>query len=191
MKKILCALPKLVLTLALAGCCANDVCMCNDQFADALYFRFDYNSLGTNSFTASDIDTVMLYRTNIINPNPVKVGATVSTTDSVLITRPIVSGIIRQDELVINNAAPFASAGGTIKLTAYTYRIVVRPNRKRKYTYQVSNIKLTGQYKADGCCTCYENTSKQFDLTANGVSTTQVVTESMGQRKVVPLTRYP
>ena len=65
-------LPALATCLALASCCANDTCNCQDELADALFFRFNYTrkrqldaSGKTIGFNASDVDTIRVSRTNI------------------------------------------------------------------------------------------------------------------------------
>jgi hypothetical protein len=219
MKKILCAIPGLLMLLALAGCCANDICNCPDSgLADALQFRFNYTphrqisggkSIG---FNASDVDTFRIYRTSL---NINKLPNFVATTDSLTIGRPLIvtaSGdtliadtlrvpstgggrrtLEGQDIVVINNAAPFPSSGGA-KLSAYTYRIsLIRNrsgNRKPTYSYYLTRITLTGGYEANGCCSCYRNTGKAFTLgVGNPIDTTRVVVIAYDTAKVAELTR--
>jgi hypothetical protein len=193
MKKILCSILGLMILLALAGCCANDICLCADTgLADALQFRFNYTTHRQTSggkfisFNASDVDTLRIYRTarNIKN-----ISNFVAITDSVTIGRPLIvnpagdtlisttslvtssSGVADtlkgQDIVVINNAAPFPASGGA-KLNAYTYRIALirnrSKNRKPTYSYYLTNVFVNGFYEANGCCTCYRNTGKAFTL---------------------------
>jgi len=183
--------------LALSGCCANDVCACGDAFADALYFRFQ--TAGPNRFWYRDIDTLYISRTthpSTTGTNPI----TTPVTDSVMRVQPLTitaSGDTSmagpQSDIIINNATPFASAGGNIKLSAYDYHISTRRITKAgvvRYSFLINNIKLTGRYNATGCCTCYENTSKQFDLTdLKHVVTTQVVTDQNGVKVTTLLTK--
>jgi hypothetical protein len=144
--------------LALAGCCANDTCNCQDALADALSFRFNYTphrQRGANnrfsSFNAQDIDTIRIYRQSIIPPTLRDTIGFIRQTDSITVVRQldtrtspgdtliatqvlstsannITTTLQNQDLIVINNASPFATRG-TTKLDAYTYRIGVLRSR--------------------------------------------------------------
>lgn len=173
-KKTLRRLPALATCLALAGCCANDTCLCNDAQADALLFSFKIGS-GTGDFLATDVDTLLV--TRITKPDP-RTNGKVSR-ETKLLTYSLTSNSL--GSFVINNAAPFASAGGTTKLKDYDYRIVaVRTDQVAgrkvisRFVFKVDSIKLAGDYKANGCCTCYENSGKKFEFNpvANDTSTT-------------------
>jgi hypothetical protein len=192
MKKILCSIPGLLLLLALAGCCANDVCICQDELADALFFTPRIG--GANGFQANQVDTLFIVRIprpTAAVPSPVK--------DSVLRILPLGTNgtTLTQDSVVaINNAAPFAASGG-VKLDAYTYQITAyqyskaAPNGIRyRYTFKIDNIKLAGQYVANGCCTCYQNTGKQFNLSSNlsAAVQTKIVTAPVAKPIITPLT---
>lgn len=168
--------------LALAGCCANDTCLCQDELADALFFSFQIG--GTGGFLATDVDTLLV--TRITHPDP-KTNALPSR-ETKLLTLPLTSNglSLKRDSLIINNAAPFASAGSTTKLDAYDYRIVaVRTDQVAgrkvvsRYIFKVNNIVLAGDYKADGCCTCYENSGKSFSFNAVANDTTNVVSKDV------------
>lgn len=167
MKKILCSIPVLAMLLALAGCCANDTCNCEDELADALFFTFRIG--GPNGFQAAQVDTLFIVRIprpTAAVPRPVK--------DSILRVLPLGNGgtTLTQDSLIsINNASPFALSGGATKLTAYDYEInayqTISANGTRtvrRQSFKITNAQLAGQYDANGCCTCYINTGKQFDL---------------------------
>jgi len=194
MKKILCSIPVLLLLLALAGCCANDICICQDELADALFFTFRIG--GANGFQANQVDSLFIVRI----PHPTT-AVPKPTRDSVLRILPLAANgnMLTQDSIIsINNAAPFAASGG-LKLDAYDYQITAyqysktAPNGIRyRYTFKVANIKLTGQYNANGCCTCYQNTSKQFDLSSNlikpTITQTKVVTAPVAKPIITPLT---
>lgn len=165
--------------LALAGCCANDVCICNDALADALSFKFELG--GATGFRPSQIDTFWIVRITYPLANaPV---GTMIVKDSVLRVLPLVISASGDttiapgpnttdlNSIVINNAAPFASAGSTTKLNAYDYRISAYQaisqggtHTVKRISYLINNIKLAGQNDSRGCCSCYSNTLKQFDL---------------------------
>ncbi|MBJ6145630.1 hypothetical protein [Hymenobacter sp. BT559] len=221
MKKILCSIPGLLLLLALAGCCANDICVCADTgLADALQFKFNYTTHRQVSggkfvsFNASDVDTLRIYRTSL---NPSKLPNFVATTDSVTIGRPLyinakgdtlisdtlrvtsangeTNKIGRQNIVVINNSTPFPASGGN-KLDAYTYRIsLIRNrsgNRKPTYSYYLTNIFIAGEDEANGCCTCYRNTGKAFTLgIGNPANTTRVTVVAYDTASIKELTRLP
>ncbi|TVT43630.1 hypothetical protein FNT36_05975 [Hymenobacter setariae] len=193
MKKILCSIPGLLIMLALAGCCANDICVCQDELADALFFTFRIG--GTNGFRADQIDTLFIVRI----PHPTAL-VPKPTRDSILRILPLANGgaTLTQDSLIaINNAAPFAASGG-LKLDAYDYQITAYQYSKAapvggryRYTFKISNIKLDGQYQANGCCTCYSNTGKQFDLSSNlsaAPAQPKVVTAPVNKPIITPLT---
>jgi hypothetical protein len=172
MKKFLCFLPGLAIMMALSGCCANDVCVCNDSLADALMLSYSHRVKIAAGINASDVDSAIVSRTTLPDPkNP-----TVSTrTDSLVVGRKVLvprKGIttdsIVQDIITINNASPFASAGNTIKLNDYTYRISLYKSKKVLATYRLYHIELQGRYNSTGCCTCYQNLSKAFTLTTKG-----------------------
>ncbi|MFD1874697.1 hypothetical protein [Hymenobacter bucti] len=219
MKKILCSIPGLLLLLALAGCCANDICNCPDTgLADALQFKFNYTTHRQTSggrfisFNASDVDTLRIYRTSFNTNNNPNFAA---TTDSVTIGRPLVitaagdtlisdtlrvtssNGEIRkmpgQSIVVINNATPFPASGGA-KLNSYTYRISLlrnsARNRKPTYSYYLTNIFLDGKDEANGCCSCYRNLGKAFTLGVGTPSnTTRVTVVAYDTANVKELTR--
>ncbi|RZL08506.1 MAG: hypothetical protein EOO62_15175, partial [Hymenobacter sp.] len=221
MKKILCLLPSLLIMAALAGCCANNSCNCNDALADALFFKINYtshrqyNGLTPTSFSARDVDTIRIYRTN----RPPTTGNTsgfIQTTDVVTIARQAVPGrispsdttianevdvatttgttrLVNQDLVVINNASPFASTS-TTKLSGYDYRIEVVQRGKILATYSLTNVALAGRYDANGCCTCYQNTGKTYTLTPRTLTSTTVnagETDSTGVRRIVRLPFVP
>ena len=161
--------------LALAGCCANDICVCDDKLADALCFRFQTGS-DAASFQPSEVDTFYIVR---ITPaaTATRTATTKDSVRQVLKLNDKGTALLR-DTIVINNASPFASSG-TTKLNAYTYQITAYQTDKsaaggrRRYTFGIKNIQLAGDYSATGCCTCYSNTFKQFDVSqrANSSST--------------------
>ncbi len=175
--------------LALAGCCANSVCLCDDKLADALYFSFQID--GPGGFAATDVDTLLV--TRITNADPTR--NILASRETKLLVLPLTNNMLglKRDSLLINNASPFASAGGTTKLDAYDYRIVaVRTDQvagrkvTARYVFKVNNIKLNGRYKADGCCTCYENLAKEFSFNtvANDTTNLQPIKQDPAQDPV-------
>ncbi|MGI4867645.1 MAG: hypothetical protein ACRYFZ_27240 [Janthinobacterium lividum] len=221
MKKILCLLPSLLIMAALSGCCANNVCNCNDALADALSFRVNYtrhrqyNGTAAITFSASDVDTLRIYRTTRPPANAKDTLSFVRSTDSVTVARvarpsstspadtviytPTTTSagttLVEQDVVVINNTSPFASTS-TTKLSGYTYRIGVISNASRRRKplaiYYITNVQLQGRFNGNGCCTCYENTGKTYTLTARSIAPTAVDAADSGSvRRVVRLPFVP
>ena len=221
MKKILCLLPSLLIMAALSGCCANNVCNCNDALADALFFKINYTShrqydatRKATSFSANDVDTIRLSRTTRPPAGAKDTLSFVRTTESIIIARQreyrgsdtliaattTTNGgttLINQDLIVINNASPFASTS-TTKLSGYNYRIEVISNasgrRTPLATYYITRARLEGRFDANGCCTCYQNTSKSYRLTARSFQVDSLVAtnnDTTGINKIVRLPFVP
>jgi hypothetical protein len=193
MKKFLCFLPGLAIMMALSGCCANDVCICGDNFADALFFRYAHRVKVATGINASDVDSVIVTRTALPDPkNP----NDIPRPDSVVIGRRVIvpkAGVtietVTQDTVIINNASPFASAGSTTKLDAYTYRITLYKSAKTLATYRITRVALQGRYNSTGCCTCYENLSKALTFGTKRDTMRYTVTDSINRRPRVVLLR--
>ncbi|TPG72112.1 hypothetical protein EAH73_02390 [Hymenobacter nivis] len=193
---------------ALAGCCANNVCDCDDARADAFYFKFD---TGPNGFVpATELDTVVLKRYTLQlddkgRPALIKTNKKTYTAyadsldnagvfDQANVVRyiPPASATplrprVATDTVIVNNNAPFTQAGPR-KLNTYLYRVEVRraPGqllRNNPRRYELSKISLTGEFYGTGCCTCYRNLSKTGVLINLGVpnSDTPVVATETGQ----------
>jgi hypothetical protein len=194
MKKFLCFLPGLAIMIALSGCCANDVCVCNDGLADALFFRYGHRVKIGTGINASDVDSAIVTRT--ARPDP-KSPANTPRTDSLVVGRKVLvprKGVITdsmvRDIIIINNASPFASAGDTTKLDAYTYRITLYKSTKPLATYHITGVKLQGRYNTNGCCTCYQNLSKVLTLGTKSGTKPYILTDSLdGQPRSVLLQR--
>jgi hypothetical protein len=201
LKKTLRRLPTLAACLALAGCCANDTCLCRDELADALVFSFQIG--GNGGFLATDVDTLLV--TRITQPDPRTTA--LPNRETKLLTYALTADTLqlRNNSFVINNAVPFASAGTTTKLDAYDYRIVAVRTKQvagrkvvRRYLFKVNSIQLTGNYKANGCCTCYENVSKSFvvnsianDTTSSSSVTRRIVTAPADAQITTVLKKTP
>jgi hypothetical protein len=183
MKKFLCSLPGLAIMMALSGCCANDVCLCNDRLADALAFRYAHAIKVATGINASSVDSVIVARTTLPDPkNP----TSTTRTDSLVVGRRVfvptagsTTAIVTQDTVIINNASPFASAGSTTKLDAYTYRITLYKSAKALATYRITHVELQGRYNSTGCCTCYQNLSKVLTLGTKRDTVRFAVTDSV------------
>ena len=179
--------------IALSGCCANDVCVCNDSLADALFFRYSHRVKIATGINASDVDSAIVARTTL--PDPKNLSAT-TRTDSLVVGRKVLvprKGIttdsVVQDIITINNASPFASAGSTTKLNAYTYRITLYKSAKTLATYRITHIELQGRYNSTGCCTCYQNLSKILTLGTKRDTVRYTATDSLGLPRVRLLVR--
>lgn len=180
--------------MALSGCCANDVCLCKDSLADALFFRYGHRVRIGTGINASDVDSAIVTRT--ARPDP-KNPTNIPRADSLVVGRKVLvprKGVITdsvvQDIIIINNASPFASAGDTTKLDAYTYRITLYKSKKTLATYHITGVKLQGRYNSTGCCTCYQNLSKVLTLGTKRGTEPYTVTDSVnGLPRMVLLQR--
>ncbi|WP_324671702.1 hypothetical protein [Hymenobacter sp. GOD-10R] len=178
---------------ALAACCGSVTCDKQDDYADALLFKFNLDTTSTQGFGRKDIDTVYLKRYTKPTNSAVKVAV---ETIQILRTR-------RQDStaIVLNNNAPFTTANN-LKLNSYRYNIFVvhrmkgfKPDTAR---YVIDNIQLNGNYQGDGCCTYYVNQSKSAQISqmkTYGVPTNTITydfTKPAGQtrQRVYTLNRY-
>ncbi|HEX8505922.1 MAG TPA: hypothetical protein VF630_11190 [Hymenobacter sp.] len=148
----------------LAGCCANDVCDCNDSEADAIRFRFsaDTSSATGKGFRLADVDTIILER------SPLPYNPAVRPETAVLYRRRTQVA----DTLVLNNNAPFPQKANT-KLNAYRYVVsyLTHPPVKGVSTpvLVLDSVKLSGNLEGNGCCTCYTNTRKAIYTGGNPV----------------------
>ncbi|OGX89684.1 hypothetical protein BEN49_08765 [Hymenobacter coccineus] len=200
---------------ALAGCCANNVCDCDDARADAFYFKFD---TGPGGFVPeTELDTVVLKRYTLQLDDkglPARIKThlptytayadsldNAGTFDQVNVVRYIPTTAtplrprVSTDTVLINNNAPFTQAGPR-KLSTYLYRIEVRRapgqllhNDPRRY--ELNKITLAGEFYGTGCCTCYRNVSKTGILTNLGKAnsdTPYTVTET-DQVVPIPITK--
>lgn len=138
--------PGMALLLLLSGCCANNVCNCNDAQEDRIELVF------SSAFTPADLDTVFVQRYPlIIKPE----------------TKPETVTIIRSaaqayDTIELSNTTPFASAG-SVRLNNYKYlvRYGATPRQRRtSIALIIDNVGLKGRFDGSGCCTCYHNLSK-------------------------------
>ena len=145
-----------ITTALLGGCCANNVCECNDSEADAIQLRFsaDTTSATGKGFRVADMDTVILKR----YPRPYNPQSKLF--DSVLLfRRPAEAGT----PLLLNNNTPFGQVNGA-KLNAYRYTVqyLTHPPRRgaRTTVLVIDSVQLAGSLDGDGCCTCYTNSRK-------------------------------
>jgi hypothetical protein len=138
---------------AVAGCCGSVSCNCQDGAADAVTIRFDLDSLN-RGFSSAEVDSVYIRRI-------ARDTAQHLAPDSVLLVRPRSTAA---QPIILNNARPLA-ANGTRKLSDYRYILRLPTPRKVPATgaykrYFIDQIELDGNFQADGCCTCYQNTEK-------------------------------
>ena len=142
--------------LLLAGCCANNVCDCaGEAQEDAVQLVFD-----PRSYTAADLDTLVLQRYPKINKTKVK-------PDVVTIVRPA-GPASSSYTIMLNNTTPFPQQG-TTKLNGYSYRVRFlnhsagqRPNAA--LALAIDSVQLRGSLDGNGCCTCYTNSYKALYL---------------------------
>jgi hypothetical protein len=191
-----------------AGCCANNANTCGDDlYADSLYFTLKSepdSSSDTSYFSSAELDTIYLQRYTPARPatpangvipavaaqpasalsDPVSIiraKQTRTTLNSTLI-RMLDLAKLPYTTVVISNNSPFPpnTTGG--KLSAYNYLLTVQDKSvKLRHTYRflLDSIQLKGQYSADGCTTCYQNTFKSFRVNNND-NLAPVVTETSG-----------
>lgn len=149
--------------LLLGGCCANNVCDCDDTQADAIELRF--STAATIGFRTEDLDTLTLLRF----PRPYNPASKFETVT--LFRTPAQAG----DSVLLNNNTPFAQAGST-KLNAYRYVVQYLrhvPGSKPVPTTAavIDSVQLAGALEGDGCCTCYQNTKKAIYLNGSAAAT--------------------
>jgi hypothetical protein len=196
-----------------AGCCANNANNCDDLLADSLYFTLKDapdpgNSNDTSYFSTAELDTVYLQR---YTPARAAVPGTPATaaaySDPVSIIRKqqsvgLNSAIAKKlkdnglalTTLIISNNSPFSPSFSGGKLNAYNYLLTVQDKSvkpRKTYSFAIDNIVLKGQYYADGCNTCYQNTAKSFRVN-NGFLTPDLspdVTETGGKPIVTTLSK--
>lgn len=140
-------------SVLLAACCGSVACDCQDGFANAVVFRFNPDSLATQSprgFTSAQVDTVLLVRYPLDTAQRPRV-------ESVLLTRPRRRALA--DSILLNTTQPFA---GTRSLSQFRYELYLGSTQRRPLAFTIDSIKLDGRYEADGCCTCYLNTRKEL-----------------------------
>ena len=157
------------LPLLLAACCANNACSRDDLRADSLYLTLKRSAglaADNSGFTPAELDTVYLRRYSPATPNVLS--------DPVAIVRGqrlnkalktlLLGAQLDSNTIVISNTFPFPPSVTGGKLDAYNYLLTVKDGRRdaRAYEFRITDIGLVGQYKADGCCTNYQNTGKRF-----------------------------
>jgi len=144
--------------LLLSGCCANNVCDCQDAQADAVELRF------SSAFSAADLDTIVIQR----SPLPYQ---TTTKVESVTLIR---TGAHVRDSLLLNNNAPFTQVG-TTKLNGYRYVVQYLAQQAQNKPVAataliIDDIKLSGGLNGNGCCTCYTNTQKTVAAKKDGAA---------------------
>ena len=151
-------------TALLSGCCANNVCDCDDSNADAVEFRFSADTMSASGkgFRLADLDTIIIER----SPLPYDPLAKPETVTLYRLRAQI------GDSLVLNNNAPFPQKAN-LKLNKYRYvvRYLTPPPVKGDPTavLVIDSVGLKGNFDGDGCCTCYTNTRKAIYTSGNPV----------------------
>lgn len=144
--------------LLLSGCCANNVCDCNDAQEDAIQLRFTMAAMpGGPGFSATELDTIIIQRfpkkfTNLTVPESVTLPRT-------------------GEPIVLRNAGPFTQ-NGAARLSQYRYVVQYFKdvqNSKPVLTTAlvIDSVLLKGSYDGSGCCTCYHNTAKSVYRNGN------------------------
>ena len=143
--------------MLLSSCCANNVCDCQDEQADAIKLRFLVNAdslAGGKGFGKRDLDTIIIQR----SPLPYK---TTTKPETVTLIRTLAHA---RDSIVVNNNTPFGQAG-TTKLNRYRYQVqylkqVPKSKPMATTVLVIDSIHLKGSLSGNGCCTCYTNSQK-------------------------------
>jgi hypothetical protein len=138
-----------------AACCGSVACDCNDSNADSFAIQFDTLKTNPRAFAPESLNTVYAVR-QVIGDTAKR-----PTRDTVVITRTIQQ---RSRPLIINNTSPFVPNNNR-RVSQYTYNIYLGTRKKPTTTVVVERVDLAGEFKADGCCTCYENTKRELYIT--------------------------
>ncbi|MBT2557937.1 hypothetical protein J7E24_09080 [Hymenobacter sp. ISL-91] len=169
-----------ILATALAACCGSTACECDDAFADAVGLQFSADTTGANptGFRARQVDTVYLVRVPLDTTQRPRA-------DTVQLLRPIARF---SQPVIINNTTPFAQAGNR-KLDAYSYQLYLAPARRAAPTFRlaIDSVQLNTDFRAEGCCTCFENSRKLVFTTRNGQVIRDDLTDPAGNNALVPL----
>jgi hypothetical protein len=206
----------------LAGCCANNTNTCDDLQEDSLFLVPLTDPTTGGSFTRQELDTVYLQRYAPATPArpatgirpvipaqlkgalsaPVNiVRAQQTTVNATLLRKLNAANLTAANTIVISNTTPFgpSTAGG--KLNAYNYVLTIHDRSVKgapTYADTLVQIEFKGQYTADGCTTCYENTQKTFVLKGQRTTRTidaterEVKSDTKGSVKVpvpIPITK--
>ena len=166
--------------LLLSGCCANNVCDCEDAQADAIKLRF------APRFAAADLDTIIIQR------SPLPYNTTAKPETVTLIRTPARA----RDSVVINNSTPFTQAGSA-KLNRYRYVVqylAQQPKSKPVPTtvLVIDSTRLRGSLAGSGCCTCYTNTQKTVFATRpkrNSTALDSAFVIDLRQKSYIELTK--
>ncbi|MGI4761179.1 MAG: hypothetical protein ACRYF0_10760 [Janthinobacterium lividum] len=189
----------------LAGCCANNPNTCDDLQADSLFLVPANNRVNADtvrvSFTRAELDTVYLQRyapataarpaTTTLPAIPAQPKGALSTPVSIVrAQQTLVNAALRRkldaanlsvaNTIVISNTVPFSPSTTGGKLNAYNYVLTIHDLSVKgapTYVDTLVQIQFQGQYYADGCTTCYENTQKTFVLKGRNTTKTIDATE--------------
>jgi hypothetical protein len=183
----------------LAGCCANNANNCDDLQADSLFLVPATDPASAGSFTSQELDTVYLQRyaparpattTNLVTIPAQPKGALSTPVSIVRAQQTLVNAALRRkldagnltaaNTIVISNTVPFSPSTTGGKLNAYNYVLTIHDLSVKgapTYVDTLVQIQFQGQYYADGCTTCYENTQKTFVLKGKNNTRTIDATE--------------
>ncbi|MFD2785101.1 hypothetical protein [Hymenobacter rubripertinctus] len=171
-------------SLLLAACCGSTACECNDAYTDAIGLRFSTDTLGTTpaGFKAAEIDTVFLIRVPLDTAQRPKADTVqIGRTQARALSQPV----------ILNNTTPFTQAGNR-KLDQYRYQLYLAKTRLAKrhtFDYYIDKVELTTVYRADGCCTCFDNTNKQVYVNGSPTPTDLTDQEKRNQLGLLDVQR--
>lgn len=174
----------LLLMLLVAACCGNSAVDCQDAHADSLFLRFNLtDSASGKGFRAREIDSVLLIRrtrdttATYIPPDSARLAP-----DTVRVVR-LPSSVA--DYILLEQSGPFTKKG-LRRLPDYDYTVYL-PNTAAKLRFELTMLEIDGDFKADGCVTCYRNRQKK--LLVNGQSVDVYSSTNHPEEKPVVLSR--
>ncbi|MBO2008017.1 hypothetical protein [Hymenobacter negativus] len=140
----------LFMGMLLSGCCANNVCNCNDEQEDSIKLRLTPDPSGINGFSATELDTIIIKRFP-------KKFTSLTVPESVTLPRT-------GESIELSNTAPF-TRNGSARLSQYRYVIQYLKDQQNSRpiltnALVIDSVLLKGSYDGSGCCTCYHNTAK-------------------------------
>ncbi|TGD82774.1 hypothetical protein [Hymenobacter wooponensis] len=166
-----------------AACCGSVACDCNDSNADGIAFKFDTTSSTSTRlpFKPEDFDTVYAVR-RVLGDTAKR-----PTRDTVVIARTTKQA--REQPIIINNTSPFV-ANKSRRIDQYSYKLYLATRKKPSTSLVVTDsvvvekVDVAGEFKADGCCTCYENTKREVYI--KGLASPFIATNPEDPKQPIP-----
>ncbi|WP_019947993.1 hypothetical protein [Hymenobacter aerophilus] len=174
-----------IMATALAACCGSTACECDDAYADAISLQFDTVGTATSpAFVPAELETVYLVRVPRDTAQRPRADTVQLKRTTARATQPI----------IINNTTPFAQAGNR-KLDRYSYYLYLAParfNAPHSFDFAIDTVKLQTNFRAEGCCTCFENVRKQVYTNGSLVPTADLADPDRKNALIpLPVKRQP